>query len=76
MRSKENALDYRFFPEPDLPLLHFTPQMDAEATALVGETIAMKIGRYTTEYGFNKEYVNGILSDSFITKLFEDSVAT
>lgn len=75
MRSKENALDYRYFPEPDLPVLHFTSQMDAEATALVGETIAMKIGRYTAEYGFNKEYVNGILSDSFVTKLFENSVA-
>lgn len=75
MRSKENAIDYRYFPEADLPILHFTPEMDAAASALTGETIANKIARYTSEYGFNKEYINGILTDSYITKLFEDSIA-
>lgn len=74
MRTKENALDYRYFPEPDLPPLHFTEKDSIIADGLVGETIAAKITRYSTEYGFHKEYINGILSDVAITHLFEDAI--
>ncbi|MBP6085937.1 hypothetical protein KA478_01875 [Patescibacteria group bacterium] len=35
MRSKENALDYRYFPEPDLPPVVFS----AEDAARAKETI-------------------------------------
>jgi aspartyl-tRNA(Asn)/glutamyl-tRNA(Gln) amidotransferase subunit B len=75
LRSKENAIDYRYFPEPDLPPLHFTAAMDHETTALIGETLTEKIDRYTQKYGFHKEYINGILSDKSITKLFESCLA-
>lgn len=71
MRSKENALDYRYFPEPDLPTVHYTPDLEKQSNNLIGETIAMKIHRYKNEYGFNKEYINGILVNTAITELFE-----
>ena len=72
MRSKENALDYRYFPEPDLPPVHYTDEINQKAQSLIGETIADKIIRYKETYGFHKEYINGILTDAYITNLFEE----
>ena len=75
MRSKENALDYRYFPEPDLPPVIYTADIKAGSSAMIGETIAQKISRYKNEYQFHKEYINGILTDEYITRLFEDGIA-
>ena len=55
--------------------MHFTDTMNRETTALIGETLTEKIDRYTQTYGFHKEYINGILSDKSITKLFESCIA-
>ncbi len=74
MRTKENALDYRYFPEPDLPTVIRSTALDNEAKNITWETIAEKIIRYKDTYGFNKEYINGILSNKSITYLFETCV--
>lgn len=74
MRSKADALDYRYFPEPDLPTLHIDQQMiDTAVTNLVGSTYA-KMKHYKTAYEFNKEYINGLIGYKDINKLFEDLV--
>ncbi|MEI7477448.1 MAG: hypothetical protein WCJ81_02770 [bacterium] len=36
--------------------------------------MATKIARYKNEYGFHKEYTNGILSDKSVTHLFEECI--
>lgn len=74
MRTKENALDYRYFPEPDLPPLHFTEPDRLIASSLIWETIASKIDRYKNTYGFHKEYINGILTDKAVTHVFENGI--
>lgn len=39
LRSKEDAFDYRYFPEPDLPTLRITDAMITDATRdLIGST--------------------------------------
>jgi aspartyl-tRNA(Asn)/glutamyl-tRNA(Gln) amidotransferase subunit B len=51
MRSKEEAHDYRYFPEPDLPPLHVSPEaIDAAARALP-ELPRAKLTRFTRQYG-------------------------
>jgi aspartyl-tRNA(Asn)/glutamyl-tRNA(Gln) amidotransferase subunit B len=51
MRSKEEAHDYRYFPEPDLPPLHVSDAaIDAAAKALP-ELPRAKLTRFTTQYG-------------------------
>ena len=51
MRSKEEAHDYRYFPEPDLPPLHVTDaQIDAAAQALP-ELPRSKVQRFMSQYG-------------------------
>jgi aspartyl-tRNA(Asn)/glutamyl-tRNA(Gln) amidotransferase subunit B len=74
MRTKENALDYRYFPEPDLPPMHFNEEDKKVAQSIIWETIAAKIERYLHAYWFHKEYINWILSDESVTHIFEDSI--
>jgi aspartyl-tRNA(Asn)/glutamyl-tRNA(Gln) amidotransferase subunit B len=51
MRSKEEAHDYRYFPEPDLPPLHVSAEaIDAAARALP-ELPRAKLTRFTRQYG-------------------------
>jgi len=51
MRSKEEAHDYRYFPEPDLPPLHVSDAaIDAAAKALP-ELPRAKLTRFISQYG-------------------------
>lgn len=70
MRSKEDALDYRYFPEPDLPPLKLnneTLQQLNNATIIIPHDI---IKKFSQEYGFNKEYINALISDKTILDYF------
>lgn len=69
MRSKEDALDYRYFPEPDLPPLKIQEQTK---TRLNEQVIVLPhdiIKQFKT-YGFNKEYINALISDKEILDYF------
>ncbi|MBD3311074.1 MAG: Asp-tRNA(Asn)/Glu-tRNA(Gln) amidotransferase subunit GatB [Candidatus Magasanikbacteria bacterium] len=55
-RTKENAEDYRYFPEPDIPPFH---PMEIAGKIDIGETPIEKQNRFHSEYGFS-------LSDSKI----------
>ena len=70
MRSKEDALDYRYFPEPDLPPLYLDSTiMDRLSTqpVMIPNDI---IKTFKEEYGFNKEYINALISDKEVLQYF------
>lgn len=50
MRSKADALDYKYFPEPDIPPVQITDEMMADAQAALVEAPAVRIRRYKDEY--------------------------
>jgi aspartyl-tRNA(Asn)/glutamyl-tRNA(Gln) amidotransferase subunit B len=61
MRSKEEANDYRYFPDPDLLPLEITPEfMEAERTTLP-ELPDAKKARFQEQYGLNA-YDAGVLT--------------
>ena len=71
MRSKENALDYRYFPDPDLPPLNLTEEYIENIKANLPELPEAKKKRYMEELGL-PEYDAGILtSDKETTVYFE-----
>jgi aspartyl-tRNA(Asn)/glutamyl-tRNA(Gln) amidotransferase subunit B len=55
LRSKEQAHDYRYFPEPDLVPLLATPQMLAQARAAIPELPAARTQRFVTELGLHPD---------------------
>ncbi len=62
-RSKEDAHDYRYFPEPDLPPLDVAPEWVAEIGKLLPELALQRCGRFQSEYGL-PEYDARLLTDS------------
>jgi aspartyl-tRNA(Asn)/glutamyl-tRNA(Gln) amidotransferase subunit B len=60
MRLKEQAHDYRYFPEPDLPPLVVTPERVAELRATLGEMPEARLARYREELGLSA-YDAGVL---------------
>lgn len=64
MRSKDNALDYRYMPDPDLPPLsipqHILNQADDQHINIPADHIMI----YTNQYHFNKEYINVLIGSA------------
>lgn len=74
MRSKENAQDYRYFPEPDLP--PFRPDavfLERVETRLV-ELPYLRRERLAAEYGLSEEHTAFICEEIETVRFFEDSV--
>lgn len=63
MRSKEDALDYRYCPEPDLPPLHLNRTLIDQIEAAPLHIPSHIIARCRDEFGFNKEYINALIGD-------------
>ena len=75
MRSKEDAKDYRYFPDPDLPPIHISSEWIEELKKGLPEFREEKQLRYQEEYGL-PAYDAGILTESrHLSDLFEE-VAT
>ena len=63
LRSKEEAQDYRYFPEPDLPPLQVAPGWLAELRAALPELPAARRQRLVAEHGL-PDYDAGVLTQS------------
>ncbi len=61
MRSKEEAHDYRYFPEPDLPPVELGPERLASIEQALPELPAARRARFMTQYGL-PEYDAGELT--------------
>ena len=61
MRSKEEAHDYRYFPEPDLPPLVVSPAWIEEVRASLPELPASRRRRFASDYGLSG-YDAGVLT--------------
>jgi len=74
MRSKEDAMDYRYFPDPDLLPLILTQEFIDEVKKSLPELPNAKKQRFITEFGI-PEYDAGVLTaDTDISAYFEELI--
>ncbi len=71
MRSKEDAMDYRYFPDPDLPPLVLTQEFVDEIKKSLPELPDAKKQRYVTQLGVPEYDAGVITNDSDLTEFFE-----
>ena len=74
MRSKEEAHDYRYFPDPDLLPLELDPQWVEEIRASLPELPDQKKARFMADYGLSA-YDGGVLVAERETAEFFENVA-
>jgi len=63
MRSKEEAHDYRYFPDPDLMPMNLTDEWIEDLSKTVPELPSVRQQRFVTAYGL-PEYDAGVLTSS------------
>ncbi|NOT58942.1 MAG: Asp-tRNA(Asn)/Glu-tRNA(Gln) amidotransferase subunit GatB, partial [Acidobacteria bacterium] len=71
MRSKEDAHDYRYFPEPDLPPLEVTDEWIAVLKASLGELPETRRQRFMREYELNADESFTLTQEPALADYFE-----
>jgi aspartyl-tRNA(Asn)/glutamyl-tRNA(Gln) amidotransferase subunit B len=74
MRSKEEAHDYRYFPDPDLVTIRIDDAWKARVKASIPELPDARKARYTSEYGLPSYDAEVITSSKKLADLFEESL--
>lgn len=73
-RSKENAKDYRYFPEPDLPKLYLHEIFDLDQMKQeLPELADAKRKRFKTEYGLKDEDIESYINEPDMAQFFENT---
>ncbi|OGZ64567.1 MAG: glutaminyl-tRNA synthase (glutamine-hydrolyzing) subunit B [Candidatus Staskawiczbacteria bacterium RIFCSPLOWO2_01_FULL_40_39] len=74
-REKESAHDYRYFPEPDLPALHFTKEFIKAVKAEIPELPEEKSRRFSKEYGLDETSITVFIMQKDLSEYFEKVVS-
>jgi aspartyl-tRNA(Asn)/glutamyl-tRNA(Gln) amidotransferase subunit B len=73
MRSKEEANDYRYFPDPDLPPLVIDGAMMATILRSLPELPAARFDRYLKQHGLSPDDARTIVSDRALADYFDEA---
>ena len=71
MRNKEDAQDYRYFPEPDLGVIKLSDEYIENIRKELPEMPESRKERYINELGLSEKDSNNITSSKFLSDLFE-----
>ena len=74
MRSKENAEDYRYFPEPDIPPISISDEYIENLKENMPEFAEQKAERYVKDMGLSSADADIIASSKNLATLFEETV--
>lgn len=75
MRVKEGAADYRYFPEPDLPLYEIDDAWIEEMRSELPEFPAQRRTNYVTKLGLSDYDANQLTASKALSDFFEQAVA-
>ena len=71
MRDKEDAQDYRYFPDPDLVAIKLSEEYIENIKNSLPELPESRKERYLNEYGLSQKDANTITSSKYLSDLFE-----
>ncbi len=74
-RAKEEAHDYRYFPEPDLPIMDISKFDLGGLRAEIPELPQQKRERFIKEYGLKSDQIEIFIQDHDLANYFEESVS-
>lgn len=74
MRSKEDAQDYRYFPDPDLTPIRISDEWIGRIRAAQPEFQTEKVRRYQEEYGLPQYDADILTSSRHLADIFEQTV--
>lgn len=75
MRDKEDAEDYRYFPEPDLVAIKLSEEYIENIRKTLPELPESRKQRYLEEYKLSQKDANLITSSKYLSDLFEEAIA-
>lgn len=75
MRSKEVAADYRFFPDPDLPLISIDDEWISRIRKMLPELPQEKHARFVAEFGLSSYEADILVEDKSLANYFEKAYA-
>ncbi|OGS20773.1 MAG: aspartyl/glutamyl-tRNA amidotransferase subunit B [Elusimicrobia bacterium RIFOXYA2_FULL_40_6] len=75
MRSKEQAHDYRYFPEPDLPPFEFTKEYIEELRKTIPELPEALKQRFIKEFGLSNYDADVLTKDKFLAQYYEKALS-
>lgn len=71
MRSKEDAADYRYFPDPDLCRIEVTPEEIAEIRARIPKMAEERKLEYIEQFSLNEYEAERLTEDKVVADFFE-----
>ena len=71
MRSKEEAMDYRYFPDPDLPIVIISDERIEDMQNEMPEFAAKKVERFINEYKLNENEAITLASEMELAEYYE-----
>jgi len=74
-RSKEEAQDYRYFPDPDIPTIRLTKSYVEEIRNTLQELPDAKVSRFVKEYNLNEQEAIQIVEEKTSADYFESCVS-
>ncbi len=75
MRSKEDAADYRYFPDPDLPPLEISSEWIDQVRATMPELPRAMADRFVTDYSLPVYDASTLTQSSHMAAYFEETVS-
>lgn len=73
-RVKEEANDYRYFPEPDIPPMRWTNDEISSLRESLPELRDEKIARFVTDYSLPRQDADILTRDISLAEFFEDTI--
>ncbi len=74
-RKKEEAHDYRYFPEPDMPPMTINHQDIDKLQALIGELPAAKRARFARQYGLDAATLEMFVTNRALGSFYEQAMS-